>query len=104
MYVCLYLAEVMTGNTRSNSLNAAGNLLSLRVKANGAVRSAGMLYTFLLVASRADMDSQRKLENLDPASLFEQLCADVLLNFWGGRTELSGSMVFGTARKKLPST
>lgn len=80
-------------------LNAAGNLLSLRAKLTAQSR-AGMLYTFLLVASRADMDSQRKLENLDPASLFEQLCADVLLNFWGGRTELSGSMVFGTARKK----
>ena len=60
----------------------------------------GLLYTFMFVASRADMDSQRKLENLDPAVLFEQLCADILLNFWGGKTELSGSLVFGTARKK----
>jgi hypothetical protein len=80
-------------------LNTVGNLLSLRAKLTAQSR-AGMLYTFLLVASRADMDSQRKLENLDPATLFEQLCADVLLNFWGGKTDLSGSLVFGTARKK----
>ena len=32
--------------------------------------------------------------------LFEQLCADILLNFWGGPTDLSGSLVFGTARTK----
>jgi hypothetical protein len=81
------------------SLNSSGNLLSLRKKLSAQSR-AGMLYTFLLVASRADMDSQRKLENLDPAALFEQLCADVLLNFWGGKDELSGSLVFGTGRKK----
>jgi hypothetical protein len=80
-------------------LNQSGNLLSMRTKLTTQSR-AGMLYTFLLVASRADMDSQRKLENLDPAKLFEQLCADVLLNFWGGKTDLSGSLVFGTARKK----
>ena len=75
------------------------SLLSLRTKLTAKSRS-GLLYTFMLVASRADMDSQRKLENLDPAVLFEQLCADILLNFWGGKTDLSGSLVFGTARKK----
>lgn len=80
-------------------LNATGNLLLLRVKLGSRSR-VGLLYIFLLVASRADMDSQRKLENLDPALIFEQLCADILLNFWGGRTNLSGSLVFGTARRK----
>ncbi len=81
------------------TVNKTGNLLSLRMKLTANSRT-GLLYTFLLVASRADMDSQRKLENLDPTVLFEQLCADILLNFWGGKTELSGSLVFGTARKK----
>lgn len=80
-------------------LNKSGNLLSVRKTFTERSR-LGMLYTFLLVASRADMDSQRKLENLDPAALFEQLCADILVNFWGGKSELSGSLVFGTARKK----
>lgn len=81
------------------ALNPAGNLLSLRRKLTANSRT-GLLYTFLLVASRADMDSRRKLNNLDPTVIFEQLCADILLNFWGGKTELSGSLVFGTARKK----
>ncbi|MGD1071440.1 MAG: hypothetical protein ABSB15_14965 [Bryobacteraceae bacterium] len=80
-------------------LNNSTNLLSFRGKLS-AQSKAGMLYTFLLVASRADMDSQRKLDNLDPTAIFEQLCADILLNFWGGKSELSGSLVFGTARKK----
>ncbi len=64
----------------------------------------GLLYTFMLVASRADMDGQRKLEKLDPTVLFEQLCADILLNFWGGKTSLSGSLIFGTARRKASNT
>jgi len=81
------------------SLNAAGNLLCTRVKLT-AKSKAGMLYVFLLVATRADMDAQRKLDNLDPTVLFEQLCADILLNFWGGKSQLSGVLVFGTARKK----
>ena len=59
-----------------------------------------MLYIFLLLTSRADMDAQRSLEGLDPTVLFEQVCADILLNFWGGATALSGSLVFGTARTK----
>src|SRR5947209_5881757 len=45
------------------TLNAAGNLLSLRTKLTQKSR-AGMLYMFLLVATRADMDAQRKLDNL----------------------------------------
>ena len=52
------------------TLNAAGNLLSLRRKLTANSRT-GLLYTFLLVASRADMDSRRKLNNLDPTVIFE---------------------------------
>jgi hypothetical protein len=85
------------------TLNASGNLLSVRAKLSSRSR-AGMLYMFLLVASRADMDTQRKLEGLDPTVIFERLCADILLNFWGGKTDLSGSLIFGTARKKSNHT
>ncbi len=82
------------------SLTNSGNLLSFRAKLTPRSRT-GVVYIFLLVASRADMDSQqRKLEGLDPTQVFERLCADILLNFWGGETEYSGSLVFGTARKK----
>jgi hypothetical protein len=63
-----------------------------------------MLYAFLLIATRADMDAQRKLDNLDPTVLFERLCAEILLNFWGGGSALSGSLVFGTARKRAAHT
>jgi hypothetical protein len=80
-------------------LNGSNNLLSLRAAVSARSR-AGVIYMFLLVASRADMDAQRKLESLDPAAIFERLCAEILLNFWGGKTAQSGSLVFGTARKK----
>lgn len=81
------------------TLNATASLLSLRTRL-GPKTKAGLLYIFLLLTSRADMDAQRKLEGLDPTVLFEQLCADILLNFWGGPTDLSGALVFGTARTK----
>jgi hypothetical protein len=78
------------------TLNSSNSLLSVRTDVKSKTKS-GLLYKFLLVASRAEMDAQRKLSGLDPAVLFEQLCADILLNFWGGATERSGSLVFGTA-------
>ncbi len=81
-------------------LNKSGDLLSLRSKAAPRTR-AGILYLFLLVATRADMDSERrKLDGLDPTAIFERLCADILLNFWGGKTKFSGSIVFGTAQRE----
>ena len=80
-------------------LNQTGNLLSMRAPLSARTK-AGIVYLFLLAASRADMDAQRKLNGLDPTVIFERLCADVLLNFWGGRSALSDSLVFGTARKK----
>jgi len=96
---CAPLAGIGPAWQYPYTVNETGNLLLLRRKLTATSRT-GLLYTFMLVASRADMDSKRKLENLDPAVLFERLCADILLNFWGGKTELSGSLVFGTARKK----
>jgi hypothetical protein len=62
---------------------------------------AGLLYLFLLTITRADMSSGgRRAIGLDPTELFEILCADVLLEFWGGGSEWSNSMVFGTASEK----
>ncbi len=80
-------------------LNGTASLLSLRAKL-GPKKKSGLLYVFLLLTSRADMDAQRKLKDLDPTVLFEQVCADILLNLWGGRSDRSGSLVFGTARNK----
>jgi hypothetical protein len=81
-------------------LSDSSTLLQVRTATGKKAADAGVLYKFLLVTARADMDAQRRLENLDPTILFEQLCADILLNFWGGSTMQSGSMVFGTARNK----
>lgn len=80
------------------TVNSSTSLLSMRKKPKTSKR--GLLYSFLLVASRADMDAQRKLEGLDPTVLFERLCADILLNFWGGANEHTGALVFGTAKTK----
>jgi hypothetical protein len=81
------------------TLNASGTLLSVRSDMQPKAKP-GVLYKFLLVASRADMDAQRKLDGHDPTALFEQVCADILLNFWGGKTDRSGALIFGTAKTK----
>jgi hypothetical protein len=61
----------------------------------------GLVYRFLLFVSRGDMSSQaRVLGGIDPTQVFERLCADVLLNYWGGKSKHCGSVVFGTAKVK----
>jgi hypothetical protein len=64
-------------------------------------QGAGLLYLFLLTITRADMTSgQRRAVGLDPTELFEKLSADVLVEFWGGESEWSRAIVFGTAQEK----
>jgi hypothetical protein len=61
----------------------------------------GLLYWFLLFVTRADMSSTaRTLDHTDPTKVFEQLCAEVLCDFWGGSSKYSGAMVVGTASAK----
>jgi hypothetical protein len=79
------------------SLTSGSTLLSLkrpfRLNSN-----FGMLYWFLLFVTRADMSSNtRTLDSTDPTKVFEQLCAEVLSNFWGGGSNYSGTMIVGTA-------
>ncbi len=58
----------------------------------------GLLYLFLLTVTRADMSSrQRTFAGLDPTRLFERLCADILIQFWGGKSPFSNVMDLGTA-------
>ncbi len=79
------------------SLDSSQVLLSLR-KPFRMSSNFGLLYWFLLFVTRADMSSERRaLDGVDPTKVFEQLCADVLRTFWGGDSNLSGSMVVGTA-------
>jgi hypothetical protein len=77
-------------------LDSTGTLLSLR-QAFRLNSNFGLLYWFLLFISRADMSSrERTLAGIDPTKVFEQVCADVLADFWGGRSAFSGAMVVGT--------
>jgi hypothetical protein len=62
---------------------------------------AGLLYLFLLTVTRGDMSSSKRCAaGLDPTDVFENLCADVLIDFWGGQCDHSNALVFGTAREK----
>lgn len=97
--ICIPLVGIRRAWEYPFTLNKTGTLLELRTKL-GPTSKAGLLYIFLLLTSRADMDAQRKLEGLDPTVLFEKVCAEILLNFWGGESALSGSLVFGSARTK----
>lgn len=82
------------------TVSGTRTLLEVRKELKNSTKE-GILYQFLLITSRADMDGQRRhLEEVDPTKVFETLCADILLNYWGGRDAHSGSMIFGTAANK----
>ena len=60
----------------------------------------GVVYLFLLAITRGSMHStHRTLGGIDPTKVFEKLCADVLINFWGGRSAVSDVLIVGTARR-----
>ena len=76
-------------------------VLSVRPRPSRS-RNYGLIYLFLLVISRANMDSRnRVLAGIDPTKVFEHMCADVLATFWGGHSDVSGAMVFGTAGRNM---
>lgn len=61
----------------------------------------GLIYLFLLAVTRRSMSSEhRKLGGVDPTKTFELLCADVLVSFWGGRSDYSNVFVIGTAGQR----
>ncbi len=70
-----------------------------KMSVDSAEPDAGLLYLFLLVLARSDMSSPARAKHpMDPTKIFERLCADVLLEFWGGGSDHSNAIVFGTAR------
>lgn len=76
-----------------------GNTILQKKPVVAAHPDAGLLYLFLLILTRADMSSTaRKNSILDPTKVFERLCADVLKEFWGGESDHSDCVVFGTAK------
>jgi hypothetical protein len=96
------------GNAIANSPVASypyeidGDLLKLVCDPFGADH-AGLLYVFLLAITRASMDSRkRRFNNIDPTQVFEDICAETLCQFWGGRSGLSDVFVTGTSNKVVP--
>jgi hypothetical protein len=66
------------------------------------IGSSNFLYLFLLAVTRSNMSARtRVIEKIDPTKVFEQLCAEVLLRFWGGVSDHSDVMIFGTAQSKI---
>jgi hypothetical protein len=79
-----------------------GTVLKLGYDPFGKKRN-GLLYSFLLTATRASMEStSRTLNKIDPTALFEEVCAESLCEFWGGRTTVSDVMITGTSQKNYP--
>ncbi len=79
-------------------LTAGGNVIHLAREPN-TTSTDGILYLFLLAITRASMHaSSRTLVGIDPTKVFEQLCADVLLSFWGGKSAYSDVFLTGTAQ------
>lgn len=61
----------------------------------------GLAYMFLLAVTRHSMDvKERKHAGIDPTELFERLCSEVLLQFWGGPHARCGATVIGTSGRK----
>jgi hypothetical protein len=61
---------------------------------NGFSSFASYLYVYLLFATRLNMNTHKKFEDLDGTKLFEEISALVAQTYFGER---SRSMVFGTA-------
>ncbi|RQP11525.1 MAG: hypothetical protein EAS48_06200 [Chryseobacterium sp.] len=57
-----------------------------------------IIYSYLLLATRANMMSDRRKAGIDGALLFEHLCAVVAQNYFGHRAE---AKVFGTSKEDI---
>ena len=60
----------------------------------GELNCRQLVYLYLLLATRLNMNRNRRHAEIDGASLFEKLCAEVARAYLGSRAE---STVFGTA-------
>lgn len=79
-------------------LNGTKTLLTVVAELATNTQHAGV-YLFMLLITRGDMGSgARKLDGVDPTKVFERLCAEVLCEFWGGKSPFCATHVFGTAR------
>ena len=55
-------------------------------------------YFYLLLATRMNMQSERRQADEDATVLFEQFCREVAVRYWGGPADSIGAIVFGTGR------
>jgi len=81
----------------------------LRYKPRRAERlSDGLVYLFLLTVTRHSMEAKKRIhDQVDPTEVFERLCSEVLLHFWGGRDGRAEATIVGTSarasgRQKFP--
>lgn len=62
--------------------------------------SDGLVYLFLLTVTRHSMETKQRIHNdIDPTHVFERLCAEVLLHFWGGCDGHSEATIVGTSTR-----
>lgn len=87
------LSEIENRKTYTNGnypFNAEANIIKLDFTINQNIKT---IYTFLLLATRENMSSGKTAAGIDGTVLFEKLCAIVLKNFFGKKSQ---SFVFGT--------
>lgn len=80
-------------NSRGNypfSIEMNGNVVAFK----GLTTFPSYLYTYLLFATRLNMNQHKVFDDIDGTKLFEELSALVAQNYFGER---SSSLVFGTA-------
>ncbi len=76
-----------------------GRLLQLRPRPGDSRVPSGKLYIYLLLATRMNMKSERTQDGEDATVLFEHLCSEVAVRFWGGPERNVRARVFGTGRQ-----
>ena len=79
------------GSAYPFELDASGRSLKLRPQSDSPSQ---IVYKYLLLATRLDMNENRKRGGIDGPDLFEQFCAEIARQYFG---EGSHSLVFGTA-------
>lgn len=75
-------------------LNGSGTLLTYR----GLSEIPSHIYLYMLLATRLNMQAERRHAGIDGTALFEELCCQVASWYFGGPGPGVKTMLFGTAR------
>jgi len=76
-----------------------GGLLARRSGPAADKSPADLLYWYLLLSTQMNMKTNRNQGGHDGTALFEHLCQEVAIRFWGGPSPNVGAIVFGTGRQ-----